>query len=57
MLGLGNIPPRRCTQFRPEDRSSLVEANTMDLVSVHLKNLDTWEVQVLEQVVQLEVGA
>ena len=33
-----------------------VESNVMDLVSVHLKYLDSWEIRVLEKVVHLEIG-
>ena len=56
-VGLSDSLPKYCNIFRPEDRSLVGEANIMDPVSVQLKNLDIWEVQVLEQVVQLEVGA
>ena len=56
-VGLGDILPLRCNQVPLEDRSSGGEATITDLVSVHLKNLDIWGFQVLEQVVHLEVSA
>ena len=33
-----------------------VESTVKDPVSVHLKNIDSWYIRVLEQVAQLEVG-
>ena len=54
---LGNIPPRRCNQVRPEDLGSGGVVTVTNLLSVHLKGLNRGEDIVLMQVVNLQVGA
>ena len=54
---LQDISPRHCNRVRPENRVSGLEATVIDLVSVHLKDLDSGDIRVLDQVVQMEVGA
>ena len=56
-VGLSDILTKYFNLFRTEDISLVGETTITEPVSIKLKNLDIWEVQVLEQVVQLEVGA
>ena len=56
-VGIGGSLPNYCNLFRPEDRNLVGETTITEQVSIKLKNLDIWEVHVLEQLVQLEVGA
>ena len=44
-------------QVRPEKRGSGGESTVTDLVSVHLKDLDSGEIRFLKKVVQMEDGA
>lgn len=55
-VGLCNSSPRRCNRVRPDTILLRVVAVT-DPVSIHLKDLDGWEVIALQAVVDLEGGA
>ena len=56
-VGLCDSSPRHCNRFRTENVGSGVDATITNPVFVHLKDLDSGEIRVLEQVVDLMVCA
>ena len=56
-MGICNSMPRCCNRVQLEELGSGVVVTMTDPVSMHLKYLDRGEDLVLEQVVDLQVGA
>ena len=55
-VGLYNSSPRSCNRVRP-DTILLRIVLVTDPVSIHLNDLDSWEIIVLQAAFDLEVGA